>query len=641
MRPRSLVLALDHALALVGAAAVALSPISPTYPLLVIGAGAVGLWWDLRRTHFIPRWLWTALGAAGFLVSLLPFSPETLAEQSLAAMTVLLAIKLLEPKEDRDHLQILALSLILVAGAASLTPEMVFAGLLLAVMVLGIMLLLWLPFAGRMTLADRPLLTTLARIAAGMSAATIPLTVFFFLILPRTMNPFWQGISPSPAGVSGFSNELSLGQISRLSVSGATAFRVEMEEPRGRLPETPYWRGAVLERTDGRTWTPLPATASFGVGRGGAVRAVYYLEPHGERELFLLEQPLTAVATFRFLPMETGRVPRFPTPLRRAIRYTGYSNPGPSRAERITPAERDRNLQLPEDLPPRIRELASRLAGGADDPSVKARLLAEHFATGFTYSLAIPAASGANPVEAFLFDHRTGYCEYFASALCLLLRASGVPARVVVGYLGGEYSESGNYYLVRQSEAHSWVEAHLGESWVRFDPTPASESGFTLASTRAGRPRLWLDVLRMRWNAWVVQFDTENQAGVLRSTRAGMRGLFSPGRPGKNTVALLAAIGAGVLAILLRRRLGKRPADPVARLAATYDRIMAARGLGRHPWEGPADHAARARSAWPAAADPIERLSGAWCRHRYRGDAIGREELAELSRALRALRRLR
>ncbi len=211
MRPRTPVLALDYALALVGAAGVALSPIPRAYPLLVIGAGAVGLRWDLRPGHLIPRWLWTLLGAAGFLISLLPFSPETLAEQSLAAMTVLLAVKLLEPKEERDHLQILALSLILVAGAASLVPEMVFAGLLLAVLALGTMLLLWLPFARRVTLADRPLLIILGKIAAGMTATTIPLTVFFFLILPRTMNPFWQGIGHAPAGVSGFSNQLLAG----------------------------------------------------------------------------------------------------------------------------------------------------------------------------------------------------------------------------------------------------------------------------------------------------------------------------------------------------------------------------------------------------------------------------------------------
>ncbi len=639
MRPRTLVLALDYALALVGAGGVALSPIPRAYPLLVIGAGAVGLWWDLRLGHFIPRWFWTLMGAAGFLVSLLPFSPETLAEQSLSAMTVLLAVKLLEPKEERDHLQILALALILVAGAASLAPEMVFAGLLLAVLALGIMLLLWLPFSRQVTLADRPLLIILGKIAAGMTATTIPLTVFFFLILPRTMNPFWQGIGRAPAGVSGFSNQLSLGQISRLSVSGATAFRVEMEEPPGRLRETPYWRGAVLERTDGRNWTPLPSTASFGVGRGGSVRAVYYLEPHGERELFLLEQPLTAVATFRFLPMETGRVPRFPTPLRRAIRYTGYSNAGPARMEQITPAERARNLQLPDDLPPRILELAGSLTHGIEDPEGKARRLVDHFAAGFNYSLEVPAASG-NPIEAFLFDHRTGYCEYFASALCLLLRASGVPARVVLGYLGGEFNDAGNYYLVRQSEAHSWVEAHLGGSWVRLDPTPASETGITLASTRARRPRLWLDVLRMRWNAWVVQFDTENQTGMLRSTTRGAGRLFSPGRPGRWTAAFLAAIALSLAAAVLYRRRRRRRGEPLARLAADYDRIMTARGLGRHPWEGPADHAARARSAWPAASSVINRFTDAWCRFRYRGDPFGEADLDALSRSLRDLRRL-
>ena len=142
---------------------------------------------------------------------------------------------------------------------------------------------------------------------------------------------------------------------------------------------------------------------------------------------------------------------------------------------------------MPGDLPASISQLAHSIVGAESDPARKVALLMEHFRTGgYTYALRSPAGAG-NPLERFLLRSKTGYCEYYASGLTVMLRAVGVPARIVGGYLGGEYNSAGNYYLVRQSTAHTWVEAYLdGQGWVRLDATP--QGGRATVTGRVGAP---------------------------------------------------------------------------------------------------------------------------------------------------------
>jgi transglutaminase-like putative cysteine protease len=633
VRAADLTLSLSYALAALAAGAVLLTPIPAAYALLMAVAWGVGLFLDLRRRVLVPRLVLTLVGVAGFVATLVPFSRETLAEQSLAALTILFTVKLLERKERRDHFQILALALMVTAAGASLAPEMAFGFLFLADLLLGILLLLWLPFGE--TLGEGrvggPLLRSLAKVAAGLAAASVPLTVVIFVVMPRSANPFWIGFAPRPQPVSGFSDRLTLGQVGRISASQATAFRVELEGIAGPLPETPYWRGIVMEVTDGVGWRTAPeGGVAIPVRLGGTtVRATYYVEPHGERELFLLEQPTSAMGGFRILPLNPARVVRLPAPLTKPIRYQGFSLPGDRRNEPLGAATRERNTSLPPDFSPAVRDLAQRLTRGLEDDGARARALADHFAAGFTYSLEVPApspgpggAGGGNPLEQFLLVHRTGYCEYYAAALAVMLRSVGIPARVVTGYLGGDFNRDGNYYLVRQSSAHAWVEAWIrGTGWLRMDPTPASEEGATLAARRSARPRLWLDSLRMKWNSWVVQYDTETQVGFLRSTRRRLEHLASL-RPGRG----LWTLGGVLLAVLvlaaclpaLRARF--RSADRLERVYRRFLRHARRRGLERHPWEGPLAHAQRVAEAWPGVGREVRELAADYARVRYRGD---------------------
>jgi transglutaminase-like putative cysteine protease len=637
VKARSLSLAFAYALCVLATIAAALAPLPRTGWMLLATAGAAGALWDLRGFVRVPNVLLTAAGLVGFFASLLPFHRETLAEQSLTALTFLLAVKIFGRKTRRDHLQILAVALLVIAGAASLEPELVFGALLAAALVLGVLLLLWLPFSELAATVDAGLLRRLTRIGLGLVAASVPITLLLFVLLPRSVSPFWAGLGGRPRlGVSGISDHLQLGEIGRVALSGDVAFRAELEGG-GPLPRTPYWRGAVLEVTDGRRWEisgrSRPATTlTPGAGR----RITYFVEPHGNRQLFLLETPSGATLGARTQTIGASRVLQLPLPLARRIRYVGSSVPADRFTERLLPDDRALNLRLPASLPDSIRALAARLAGNDRDPAGVAARLQAHFSRGFTYSLQVPPSSG-DPLESFLLGHRTGYCEYFAAALAVMLRAQGIPARVVSGYLGGDYVPAGGYYLVTQASAHAWVEAHIGGAWVRFDPTPSSgELGSTFAARQGGRPRLWIDTLRMRWNSWVVQYDAESQLALAKSGASRVRKV----RLDLRGAARAAALALGVAALILGAvAVVRRPAsDALAKRLARFEKLAARGGAPRESHEGPLDHAERFARRARGAAPAVRRFGAAAAACRYGGRSADTRTLADLDELLARIR---
>jgi transglutaminase-like putative cysteine protease len=642
VRTRNISLFFAAALALTGAAAVAFSPIPPAYAAIIPLAAVCGLAWDLRSSHFIPRIVLTLVGAAGFLFTLLPFNRETLAEQSLAALTILLSVKLLEEKARRDHLQILALSAILTVGAGSLAPELVFGTLILLVCVLGTFFLVWLPFSE----AWRPggekpgLLRRISAVSGGLILLALPLAFVLFIVLPRSVNPFWRGLAPGQKKVSGFSEEISLGQVGEIAVSREIAFRAEMISPSAPLAEIPYWRGTVMEQTDGLNWSATMESVSHrGYDPGEGVRINYYVEPHGERQLFLLEQATAATIGLRPRPLSNARTLRLRSPLYRRIRYQGVSQPLATRPGKLSGEAKRRALQLPEDFSPRIRDLAGDLARGSENPREVSRRMLAFFGRDFSYTLEVPPPGG-DPLEEFLFEHRSGYCEYFASSLALLLRAAGVPARVVAGYLGGEYNDNGNYYLVTQAAAHTWVEAWLGEEgWTRLDPTPAAqELGGTMASREYPPRLLWLDSLRMKWNSWVVQYDAEVQVGLVRK---GARTLFRFRLPRPATRELpryLPWLLFPALFLLWKWGRGLRRRDALARRWDLFTSLMARRGVERRAWEGPLDFTLRAAAVLPGAEGEARAFAQEYARLRYGRETVTPEEVEGLDVLLTRLR---
>ncbi len=633
MKSRAISLAFSAALYMLATIAVALAPLPRNNWILLVVAGAAAVVWDRTGAHRVPNTLLTIAGLAGFFTSLLPLHRETLAEQSLTALVFLLAVKIFGVKARRDHLQILAVALIVISGSASLEPDLAFGVLLACSLLLGVLLLLWLPFSEMTDRVDAGLLRRLTIIGFGLVAATAPITLLLFVLLPRSVSPFWVGLGGRPRqGVSGISDRLQLGDVGRVALSGAIAFRAEIEGGR-QLPRTPYWRGAVLEVTDGRRWEvsgrKRPAST---IAPGAGILITYFVEPHGTRQLFLLETPSGATIGARAQTLGASRVLNLPMPLARRIRYTGRSTPADSFPENLLPDDRALNLRLPATLPGSIRSLAAAIAGDAGDPAVVAQRLLVHFSRGYTYSLQVPTAAG-EPLESFLLGHRTGYCEYFASGLAVMLRARGIPARVVSGYLGGDFAPAGGYYLVTQASAHAWVEAHVNGAWVRFDPTPASgELGSTIATRQTRRPRLWLDTLRMRWNSWVVQYDAESQLALVNSGAAQMRELRVdlPGATRAATVAL------GVAALLWGAFVAMRwrTSDPLARRILRFEQHASRCGVAREPYEGPLDHAARFSGHVPATGTAVSQFAATAAACRYGKRRVDSRTLAELDALL-------
>ncbi len=325
------------------------------------------------------------------------------------------------------------------------------------------------------------------------------------------------------------------GSLSNLILSDAVAFRVRFvgNQP---LPKQLYWRGPVMWDFDGRTWTAprvLYGTPEF-TAHGPPIAYEVTLEPHNKRWLFALELPgkvpprAFASADFQLYAVAAGEHARalrddlFPRLQLRPDR-------GPRRAAaRAAPCRRDPTRARR----PSAHELRAR---HQDDRAVMQAVLTRFRNEKFFYTLTPPLLGKDDPVDEFLFETRSGFCEHYSSAFAVLMRAAGIPARIVTGYQGGEVNLLGNYLIVRQAEAHAWTEVWLrNEGWVRVDPTAAVsplrvESGISAAVPRTDplplfvrgdfaalrQLRLTWDLMANTWNQWVLGYTPERQRLLL------------------------------------------------------------------------------------------------------------------------------
>jgi protein-glutamine gamma-glutamyltransferase len=442
--------------------------------------------------------------------------------------------------------------------------------------------------------------------------------------------PLWGLPQDAYAGMTGLSETMSPGTLSSLALSDAIAFRAEFQsEP--PPPQQRYWRGPVLWDFDGRTWTIGPsflvAFVAPGAGRA-AYRYEVVLEPHNRYWLFALETAASLPEGSRM--SFDGRIVSA-APVRARLRYELHSVVMPAPQPKENAGALRRALHLPEAGNPRARALAAQWrAASASDTEVLKRAIAFLRQGGYVYTLE-PPLLGEDSVDEFLFATKAGFCEHFASAFVVLMRAAGVPARVVTGYQGGELNPVDSIITVRQSDAHAWAEAFIVElGWVRVDPTAAAvpgrvEVGMARAVPQAAelplmmRPELeWLRAVRDRWeaaahkwNVWVLGYNPERQRDLMASIGvrdADWRAL---------TAALFAFLGAMTLVLLAwsLKRLA-RP-DPVQKAWRAFCRKLAARGVERSPAEGPRDFASRAARSLPAARRSILRIGALYIALRY------------------------
>jgi transglutaminase-like putative cysteine protease len=328
-----------------------------------------------------------------------------------------------------------------------------------------------------------------------------------------------------------------------------------------------------------------------------------------------------------------------------------------SRTGSLNPMLRTAALQLPDNLSPRLQELAQGWRNGATDREVIRKAL-EHFHNEpFVYTLS-PPLLGADPMDEFLFETRRGFCEHYAAAFVLLMRSAGIPARVVTGYQGGEYNTVGEYWLVRQSDAHAWAEAWLPDSgWERVDPTAAVaperiERALDLSDPGSGAPlsfrlldggwlasswrnlRYTLDSLNNSWNQWVLSYGPTRQRELLAALGikdAGWKDMI---------LGLLIAISvilAAVASWMFLRR--PRPADPVVHAWNTFCQRLGRMGMPRKPSEGPRDYLRRVVAFRPALASQVNPIAELYLTLRYRTPADAAGLLSQLKHRVRQFTR--
>ncbi|MBV2234815.1 MAG: DUF3488 and transglutaminase-like domain-containing protein [Sterolibacterium sp.] len=585
----------------------------------------------------------------------------------IALLALLCSLKLLEARTTRDGFVLVLLGCFMLLSQFFHDQSMPTALLMLA----GVLAVTaTLAMLNHPQQATRPLLHLSGRLL--LQAA--PLMLVLFVLFPRIQGPLWGLPADAFAGTMGLNDSMSPGNIAQLSQSASVAFRVRFSgeyahqaPPRASL----YWRGPVLNRFDGRTWhvgpqqpvNKLPYTLA-----GPPVEYSITLEPNDRNWLFALDLPV-------MLPDDARMTHDFQLltqqPVRSRSRYTLRSIlPGAPVVARddaqhdILQAAR----QLPAAFNPRSRALAARWRAElhGNERAIVQRMLDHLHNENFFYTLR-PPLLGKHSVDELLFETQRGFCEHYAAAFVFMMRAAGIPARVVTGYQGGELNPVDDMLIVRQSDAHAWAEvwlpanANTGAGWQRIDPTaaiapmrveqglaaalPAEEREIMPLVSRLPFPwlrdmRLRLDALSNAWNQWVIGYNQQRQRNLL--DRLGvdaadwrqMSLLFGG-------LCTLLVLGLMAWALHVHQRI-----DPALAAWQRLSRKLATQGLARHPWEGPLAYAQRihARLQDDHSGDPalnqqrsaaVTRIAALYSHLRYAADGASATQRKAWLQALR------
>jgi transglutaminase-like putative cysteine protease len=480
---------------------------------------------------------------------------------------------------------------------------------------------------------------TIVGYATLLLAQALPFMLILYLLFPRISGPLWGLPQDAYAGLTGISDKMAPGSLSNLTQSSAIAFRVQFKFA-DDLPEKAdrYWRGPVFDDYDGLTWRsrPLPAHAALSApsveATGRSYDYVSTLEAHKQRWLLALDLPLVLPPNSELSPtLET--LNREPVLNRTRVAFRSAVDFRVNLIE--SPLILRQALRLPPGINPRSRALAEKWRVQTRSPEqIVDAALTMFRQEAFFYTLR-PPLLGQHAMDEFLFVTRSGFCEHYASAFVFLMRAAGVPARVVAGYQGGELNPIDGLLTVRQSDAHAWTEVWLAkQGWVRVDPTAAvAPSRVTQgidAALPAGEPlpalvRIdvgWLRDMRNRWeaannawNQWVLGYNPQRQRELLSQL-----GFKEPDWRSM-TAALALLCGAALLLVTFWTLYQRNTADPAQRAWRRYCRRLQRYGIHRGAWEGPLEFAARVAHERPELAALIQEAAQCYADLRYgKGD---------------------
>ena len=627
-----------------GALTVALAPHVPYLPFWISG-GFIGCaaWRYVveRRRRMLPsRWVRGGLALVCFLGVFGTYSAISGVGPGSALLAIMAALKLLETRRRRDQFVLLFISIFLVMS--SLLREQYLWSLPYVIGSTLIILTAWLRMSAGASETAKQSFTTSGRLL--LYAA--PLAIAMWVLFPRLSSPFWAVPIDTSRATSGLSDTMSPGDISSLSMSDEVAFRVQFD---GEIPESRdlYWRGLVMTRFNGRTWTgseprvgsPVEDQISF---RGEPVSYELTLEPTRQQWVFALDMPKEWSIERAFMGPQQQLVHVTPIEQRVAYRVTSY--PDYVVQARLPSIYRNWYTSVPDDGNRRSAELARQMReeAGSDTAYIEA-VLAKFHEEEYFYTLQ-PPPLGSSPVDRFLFDTRQGFCEHYASAFAFMMRSADIPSRIVLGYQGGEINPIGGHLIVRQSDAHAWTEVWLERyGWYRIDPTAAVaperiEYGMR-GATLDGVGELWgftapprflqdltmtWDALNAKWNEWVLGYGPEMQSRFLE-----WLGMVDPNWR-KMLLTLVGSVVALILLISAFMMLRYRP-PAKDRASILYSKFIRKTGLQRHVGETEQEFALRAATDSSLPVGNITSVTDAYLDARYGlddDDAVSRLKAA-------------
>ncbi|HBO83556.1 MAG: hypothetical protein A2073_06970 [Deltaproteobacteria bacterium GWC2_42_11] len=518
----------------------------------------------------IPKLLWNIFAVLLLIFFIIDyfFISNLLLESASRFLTIIMAAKLFDLKTNRDYLTLYILVFFQLLAASAATASLSFLFVFMLYIVVGIWALVifnlkkdWEENAPQEQPMPRSILgPKFFMAAAGLAVLSMFLTAILFFIIPRVGTGFLQRKPGEVIKISGFSDRVDLGDLGPVKLNERVVMRVGLPELDKAPANSIYFRGIAFDNYDGTSWKQTKRDEIFIERNNAGVFTFRGMSDMGyilKQEILLEPIGTDVIFAASFGAAVSGPLPRrikidnqgsiyLPLQPHTRIEYTAFSVVSQDYNEMTMPSGSGINA-VPERLAlylqvsegsESIAELAKMVTMGIGDPRLKAIAVQEFLKKNYRYTLNPEKGEGKTPLDDFLFYSKEGYCEHYSTAMAIMLRTLGIPTRLVTGFLKGEWNRFGGYLLVRQRDAHSWVEVYLPVNssqwgWLTFDPTPSAESAGEV-QTPMSVSSLYLDSIRWRWNRYIVHYTLMDQIALARnidirfgSVLHNIRGVFN------------------------------------------------------------------------------------------------------------------
>ncbi|MDH5473046.1 MAG: DUF3488 and transglutaminase-like domain-containing protein [Gammaproteobacteria bacterium] len=562
-------------------------------------------------------------------------------------LCTLLGIKLLESNQQRDYMLLITLATFIIV------TNFLFSQSIITVIYMLLMVILLTVSMISINQGNTVVpLKSRFKLASALVAQALPFMLILFVLFPRIPGALWQLPDDKNAAITGLSDTMSPGNISRLVQSDAIAFRVKFDTD---IPEQHklYWRGLILWYFNGQEWSqgnPNQTRQATLEAFSHRVEYTVTLEPHNKKWLFALDMPGKHAEDIIY---DNNYLLRSKKTIESIHQYSLESYLNYRIGHSLSRWEQDAGLSLPVNSNTKTIALGEKWRNSFKNPEEIINHALQHFnRENFIYSMEPPLTPGFDPVDTFLFDTRKGFCEHYASSFTLLMRAAGIPARVVLGYQGGTLNPLNNYMTIRQGDAHAWSEVWLNNrGWVRIDPTAAIAPERIELNLNAAlhqndaRPlymhfnngllkqiRFYWDAIDNSWKQWVIAYDASIQKELLSS-------IINKKINYHDIIVMLIfsiSIVAFTITLLITKPLVFSKQDPAQKLYIKFCQKMARKGLVKAAHEGPQDFAYRAEKEFPEKKSTIEFFIKLYINSHYRS----RHNIEQINKMKKLIRNL-